>query len=87
MNADMDTQKKMARKTTTEELARLMYVQEWNEDMQRRLLAKCEGEGFSDEQTLAFAQRVADNENLSALRGGDAMLDRFVADAFDYKSV
>lgn len=70
--------------TTDEKFQRLVYVAEWKPDAVERLLKTCAEKGFATpEQILAYAQKVLDNQCLSALRGGDSALDAMVAEAFD----
>lgn len=69
--------------TDEEQLQRLAHVADWDPVVVERLRTTCAEKGFNTPaQILAYAQQVSDNECLSALRGGDRVLDAMVAEAF-----
>lgn len=67
-------------------LDRLIYVQGWHRALVERLNTQCAKLGLVGDAKLVFAQRAADSENLSGLRGGDMELDAIFAAAFGFDS-
>jgi len=61
----------MALMTPEEKFQRLVYVAEWTPEAVDCLLQTCAAKGHTTpEQILDYAQKVLDNQCLSALRGG-----------------
>jgi len=66
--------------TVGEEFLRLIDVQEWEQATVEFLVSEAMSKGATLDECLDHARKVAQAANISGIRGGDAELDKEVAD-------